>query len=952
MVYIKKLVLKGFKSFAKETEIPFVNGMNSIVGPNGSGKSNVADAICFVLGRLSMKSIRAAKSANLIFAGTKEHKPSHEAGVKIVFDNSDKKFSVNENEITIERLVRSNGQGIYKINGEAKTRQEILELLALAGIDPYGYNIVLQGKIADIVKMTSEDRRKVIEEVAGISVYELRKEKSLKELEKTEERLKEVSTTLRERHAYLKNLEEERKQALKFKKLEEMVKKCKANILHKKIEGKIKQLKELDENKQHKEKEREKEKERVLKIENKINEMRDEIMRINSSINASAGTEVSSLNEELVNIRADMEGLNVRKETCDNKLLEIEERKKRTEEKIKSIEEELLRLRKEFPSQAKKNMQLEEKKKELEKVERERKSFFSLKEKISSLKLRIEDRIKDREKRKNEISFLLRETEKISSSLLHKDMASCRKEIEKLKELLVKEEKEENEKETLLRENEKLLFSLEKEIINAKTIKKQVEKIDLCPLCKTKITKEHIIHVFSDCDEKIANSEKKIREMNLDKLKEEIRQLKSRVEDIKNKIKKAENDFFILSHVEEKKENIKKISNEEKDIDLQLKELEKLLKEEEKKISLMLNIEEKYDSLFMEIRELSSMNKENLNLELEYKERMLLTEKNAVKHYNLDSENTQNEKEETLADIEEKERSFNEKEKQLEEIEKKNEKLIEKKSNLEIEINNDTSFLYEFRNKIALIENETNNLKIEKARLDAEKSTLETDFLPYQGIELISQNIDALELRMNEAQNELIHVGNVNLKALEVYEAIKKDYEEIENKSKVIENEKLEIVKIIEEIDKKKRKTFMKTLYSINEIFTRNFSQLYTKGNAFLELENKEEPFSAGLDIIIKVGKGKYFDVTSLSGGEKTLVALSLIFAIQEYKPYSFYIFDEVDAALDKRNSERLAVLVKKHMKSGQYIIITHNDAIITESSVLYGVSMQEGISKLVSLEV
>ena len=116
---------------------------------------------------------------------------------------------------------------------------------------------------------------------------------------------------------------------------------------------------------------------------------------------------------------------------------------------------------------------------------------------------------------------------------------------------------------------------------------------------------------------------------------------------------------------------------------------------------------------------------------------------------------------------------------------------------------------------------------------------------------------------------------------------------------------------------------------------------------------HKKEVFEAGLDIIVKVGIGKRFDVTSLSGGEQCLVALSLIFAIQEHRPYCFYIFDEIDAALDKRNSERIAHLLRKYMKEGQYIIITHNDALISESSnVLYGVSMQEGISKILSLEV
>ena len=143
-----------------------------------------------------------------------------------------------------------------------------------------------------------------------------------------------------------------------------------------------------------------------------------------------------------------------------------------------------------------------------------------------------------------------------------------------------------------------------------------------------------------------------------------------------------------------------------------------------------------------------------------------------------------------------------------------------------------------------------------------------------------------------------------------------------------------------------------KDLYSINEIFSKNFSQLSQKGNVFLDLEDKKEPFSGGVNVIVKTGHGKYFDVTSLSGGEQTMVALSLIFAIQELNPYCFYILDEIDAALDKRNSERLGGLLRKYMQKGQYIVISHNDEIITNATNLYGLSMHEGISKVVSLRV
>ena len=232
MSYIKKLVMHGFKSFPRKTEIPFTPGINVILGPNGSGKSNISDSLCFVLGRLSIKSMRAAKAENLIFLGTKEASPAKEASVEIVFDNSGKIFSIPDGELSIKRIVRKNGQGIYKINGETKTRQEVLTLLAQGGIDPNGFNIILQGEIQNFVRMQALERRGIIEEVSGISIYESKKEKALHELEKTEEKLKEVSSILRERTIYLNNLEKERQQALRYKKLESDVKKFKASIIN------------------------------------------------------------------------------------------------------------------------------------------------------------------------------------------------------------------------------------------------------------------------------------------------------------------------------------------------------------------------------------------------------------------------------------------------------------------------------------------------------------------------------------------------------------------------------------------------------------------------------------------------------------------------------------------------------------------------------------------------
>ena len=951
MPHIKKLILKGFKSFAKETEIEFSNSMNVIVGPNGSGKTNIIDSLCFVLGRLSIKSIRATKSANLIFAGTKEHKPANEASVKLILDNSDKKFPLPEKEITIERIVRKKGQSIYKINSEIKTRQEVLEVLATAGIDPYGFNIILQGEIDSFVKMSGEERREIIEEVAGISIYETRKEKSLRELEKTDEKLKEVSTTLRERTAYLKNLEIERKQALRFKKLQELERRYKASIIKKKLDEKLLNLNNLKKHQLEEEETRKNFVKQQEKILNVTENFQKEIDKINFLIQKSSGIEQTELQNKISDLRAELAGLDVQKTNSESRIEELASRKTKIEQDIKIMQENLEKLRKEFPSQDSRLKELEKKKFKLGEIEKQRKTFYNLKSQDNTLKERIFDKEKDLEKANNESNFLLREIENIAENLTFKELESAEKELNKSQDELKASLRNLEEKEEKRKQQEKIIIQATTEIANYERIKKQVSSLDICPLCKSKITPSHIKEVYKECDEKILFSQKRIQELDKN-IEDEIKKLTEYISILQNSIRKTEINLVKIENIESKKEQIKRLGRGQESLRQEISNLTKEKISLEKKLQEYKDIEETYDKLFFEIQEISSISKENLDSELAYKERELERTRLLIKQSDREEESITQELEEIKSLIEEKEHKLEEKEKEEQEIEKKYHKLLEKKTEIEKEIHKQNIALFEARNNISNTENKINNLKIELARIDAEKQNLEIDFSAYQGIETINLPVYILEEKLNQAKIALQSIGSVNLRALEVYDKVKEDYEEISEKASVIEKEKLEILKIIEEIDKKKRRTFVRTLNDINNLFNRNFSQLYTKGSAYLELENLNEPFSAGLDIIIKTGKGKYFDVTSLSGGEQTLIALSLIFAIQEYKPYSFYIFDEVDAALDKRNSERLAMLIKRYMKTGQYIIITHNDAIITESTILYGVSMQEGISKIISLEV
>src|SRR3989338_11571875 len=165
MTVIKRLSAKGFKSFANKTDLTFGNGFNIVIGPNGSGKSNIVDALCFVLGKSSAKEMRAEKSSNLIFNGGKKGSPSKEAEVTIEFNNTNKEFPVDSKEVKISRIVKQNGNSIYKINEDVRTRQQVIDLLHSAKINPDGHNIVLQGDIINFMTMKPVERRQIIDEI-------------------------------------------------------------------------------------------------------------------------------------------------------------------------------------------------------------------------------------------------------------------------------------------------------------------------------------------------------------------------------------------------------------------------------------------------------------------------------------------------------------------------------------------------------------------------------------------------------------------------------------------------------------------------------------------------------------------------------------------------------------------------------------------------------------------
>ena len=872
--------------------------------------------------------------------------------MEIIIDNSDKTFSINENEVSIKRIVRKNGQSIYKIDNITKTRQEVLGLLAQAGIDPNGFNIILQGEIQSFVKMQPEERRKVIEEVSGISIYELRKEKSLKELDKTELKLKEVNAILRERTSYLNNLEKERQEALRFKKLEKDAKKLKVSIINFDLTKKKKERQGIEQEIEKKNKEIEKIKKVIILIKTGIENLESKIKNINLTIKEETGLEQEKLNNEIANLRADIAGLRVKLENSEKKLNELKNEKTDAISKIRDLEVSISELQEESPSLERKEKELEKKNNQLEELEEKRKKFYMMKSELKSISERIEDKKFLFSNYETESNFLLRQLENLSLELF--DQKSNQNKLEELQLSLAQKK---DFLETLkLREFEleKLVYTNEYEIEKQTKLIEKIFKIDVCPVCRNKITTQHISSIKRETNLKIKSLKKLIS--SSDKELGEILNKKDiliqDIDSISSEISKRQSDLIKLKSIEEKKQQIKVSREKMNETKLEIFKLTQTKKTLESNFNNFLNIEEKYETAKLEFQEISLRTKENLDSEVSFKQRELERTKATLKQIMSEEKDILDELGEVKNILSQKEKLLDNKRKFEEELTKKFEKMISQRDEFQHKVRENESEFSNRKNAVYNVEQVINNFKIDRARIGAEIENLETELLEFSNVELIKASKEALAERLSKVQEILSRIGSVNLRSLEVYDSIREEYDKIKEKVDVVTKEKDSILKIIHEVDIKKKKTFVKTLNDLNETFSRNFSQLSTKGQVTLDLENKKAPFEEGVNITVKTGHGKYFDVRSLSGGEQTIVALSLIFSIQELKPYCFYILDEIDAALDKRNSERLGNLLRKYMTKGQYIVITHNDEIITNATNIFGVSMHDGISKIISLKI
>lgn len=246
-MYLKNIEVQGFKSFAQKINFEFHNGITGIVGPNGSGKSNVGDAVRWVLGEQSARSLRGGNMQDVIFSGTETRKPLGYASVAITLDNSDHKLPVDFNEVTVTRRLYRSGESEYKINGSACRLKDINEMFYDTGIGKEGYSIIGQGQIDRILSGKPEERRELFDEAAGIVKFKRRKNTTIKKLEEERQNLVRVTDILSELTRQLEPLEKQSETARVYLSKRETLKELDVNMFLMEYAAAAKELKELEE---------------------------------------------------------------------------------------------------------------------------------------------------------------------------------------------------------------------------------------------------------------------------------------------------------------------------------------------------------------------------------------------------------------------------------------------------------------------------------------------------------------------------------------------------------------------------------------------------------------------------------------------------------------------------------------------------------------------------------
>lgn len=977
-MYLREIRTHGFKSFADKLNFDLTSGITGIVGPNGSGKSNVVDAIKWVLGEQSVKTLRGGGNmTDVIFSGSKSRKPLNVASVTLVFDNKDHYLSLNFDEVSVKRRVYKDGTNEYFINGEQCRLKDINDLFLDSGIGRDSFNIISQGQIEEIISTKPSDRRVIFEEAAGVLKYKKRKDEALRKLERTHDNMNRVDDIINELEHQVEPLREQKEKAILYIETEEELKKIEialisndiTNINYKYQDSKV-------------------------KIENLNNEIVN-LMSINTTNEVKIEqfkTKINDINENIKNYQAKLLDLTALVEKINGEKSIILERKKYDVEDSK-LHENILKLKEEC-------LKLET-------------DINSINNELSTLSKELENINSSISERNNEIQILKNKHQKLSSDLTDKVRfrTNLENKIESLKDSIENNSLLPLAVKSVLN-NPKLrgihdivgkLFEVNDEyslaisiclgasvsnivVDNEQCAKEAINylkssnigRATFFPLniIKPRYVEEKIINMISNIDGfiDVASNLVKYNQKYYNIIANQLGNVIVVTDiDAANKISKAINYTYRIVTLSGELFHVggsltggnsnksKSIINEKYELEKHLTTLDslngeiKLLEESINQNDYDLKAIE--DKQYLLLRE--KIEKEEL---INSKNKLLANSNSILEQHKLEINGTNNIINNNLSKEEEDvlTRYYDAiKQKDNTSIELDN--LIKEKNNL-----NDSLSEYEYELKrenssLTGKNKELKDLEIAVTRMDVKLDNLlnilnETYNMTYEkAVSLYRLEIEEEQarLRVSNLKQTIKNIGVVNLAAPEEYDRVSERYEFLINQRNDLVNAENVLLDIIKEMDTVMEQEFSKTFELVRTNFKQTFNELFKGGTADLKMTDPDNLLETGIEIVASPPGKTLKSISLLSGGEKTFTAISLLFAILKSRPIPFCILDEVEAALDEVNVDSFGQYLSGLKEKTQFILITHKKKTMEYADILYGITMQEsGVSKLVSVKL
>jgi len=891
---LSKIKLSGFKTFVEPTTLTLPSNLVGIVGPNGCGKSNVIDAVRWVLGESSAKYLRGESMSDVIFNGSSTRKPVSNASIELFFDNTEKKIGgefAQYNEISTRRILSRDGQSEYFLNGTKCRRKDITNLFLGTGLGPRSYAIVQQAMIADLIEAKPDEMRVFIEEASGISKYKQKRKETESRIKNTRENLNRLNDLKDEIEKQLKRLKKQRNDAERYKKLKSREKEIGAEIIYTKI---LEIDKLIETNKSDSSKYQETYDDhltRLRKIEADIEELRIK--------NNQANEDFNQKQKDHFAIQADIarheQSIEYEKELASQKTINAEE-----------IKSELVNL----------NTEVDKDKKELEAIELELGQILTLfnedKSELKDLSTKLDDINKSFEITENE-------NETIKSQL--------------------------NEKNTIVEKETVKVNLLEKQLSNQqqqKTIINNLHELER----SFKSLKTKLNSLLSSHDE---NSVENIS-LQISNFETELISISNQLEDTEKKINENERELEnSRSLLNDNSQLVAQLNHEKNESDSAKNNLANQKNTLQQKIG---NLTVKVQSQELKVESLKS-SQDALNTAINRLEAQRTQLKSRSLELTLKAKNDELPEDDSKRKLESLLNSSLKKEKDLDasRITLENSQTILRNS--EIDRTNINSQVNQAREDLE-------HFKLNQKEYDVRRESLNEQLKDYgQSFQSISNKLNesaidhsALEQELEKILKSIDRLGPINLAAAQEYEQENERMEKLLSQFEDLNRALDTLNGAIKKIDDESTTRFNETFVKVNEGLEKHFPRLFDGGKAYLELENNDA-LEGGVFVMARPPGKRNSNIHLLSGGEKALTAVALLFSIFELNPAPFCLLDEVDAPLDDTNVGRFCDIVKEMSSNVQFVVITHNKTTMELTKQLIGVTMSEpGVSRLVSVDV